>query len=339
MLFDDVLRASEPLERVRAEDVRAHRPLLVPDALHDELEVRRLNARAVVRGLDGAEPAQRGLDLARTDLVEDAPDEPGLDRHCDAGELGVALDRAHDRGPRGLAVESIESKRVREEAGNATREAVELGERVLAQRDEDVDPERRGEERRKRLRKRPRASVVCVVEEILLRLVEHEVHVTSQLRLFERRASRAVGRSAPGLGDGLGECDARVLAPARKHDDERFLGELAQRARDGCPKQRRLPDAARPVENSQARRDEVRDDDLPFTLAPEEKERVEIRVVERVQPLVGRLGLAVPVHAASSRRSSSSTYACGSTSRAATSKRRQNACASGLGERCTAHER
>ena len=66
-----------------------------------------------------------------------------------------------------------------------------------------------------------------------------------------------------------------------------------------------------------------------LALAPEEEQRVELGVLEGVEPLVRRVGLRVmPPRAC---RSSSSTYACGSTSSAATSNRRQNACASGLG--------
>ncbi len=59
--------------------VGADRALLVPEALHDELEVRRLDPRAVLRALDRPEPSERRLDLPGADLVEHALDEVRLD--------------------------------------------------------------------------------------------------------------------------------------------------------------------------------------------------------------------------------------------------------------------
>ena len=74
------------------------------------------------------------------DLVEHPLDEFRLDGHRLAGQLGEPLDGSHDRRSGGLAIEAVETKRVREQAGNSPREAVELRERVLAQRDEHVHP-------------------------------------------------------------------------------------------------------------------------------------------------------------------------------------------------------
>jgi hypothetical protein len=60
--------------------------------------------------------------------------------------------------------------------------------------------------------------VVRVVQEVLLRLVENEVHVTSDCA--RRAPRRRAVRRAPPLRR-LGERDVRILAPAREHDDER----------------------------------------------------------------------------------------------------------------------
>ncbi len=142
---------------------------------------------------DRAEPAERRLDLARADLVQDPLDECGLHRDGLAGELGEALERAFDRRSRGPSVEAIEPERVGEQAGDSPREAVELRERVLAERDEDVDAKRRSEHRGQRLGEGAGPAVVGVVEEILLGLVEDEVDVAPRLRLLERGCgSRAV---------------------------------------------------------------------------------------------------------------------------------------------------
>ena len=206
-----------------------------------------------------------------------------------AGELGVALDGPDDRRARELR-RAGRAEACSRRARDPPREAVELREGVLAQRDEDVDALRRREHRRERLGERPRPAVVGVVEEVLLRLVEDEVDVAVRLRA-PRGRPRADPLAAPGrLRDRLGETAVRIVAPAREDDDERALGQLAQRARDCGAQERRLADAARPVEHREARRDEVGDDDLALALAPEEEEGVELRVLERVQALERRVG-------------------------------------------------
>jgi len=61
---------------------------------------------------------------------------------------------------RSRPVEPIQSKRVGEEARDPTGEAIELRERVLAQRHEHVDPQLRVEQRRQCVGRRPRAAAV-----------------------------------------------------------------------------------------------------------------------------------------------------------------------------------
>ncbi len=167
-------------------------------------------------------------------------------------ELREPLGRADDRGPGGGAVETVEAERVREESRDASREAVELRERVLPERDEDVDAKRRAEHERKRLGERCGASVVGVIEEVLLCLVEDEVHVPLRLCVLERRRRGPVRVSAGGLANRFRQRGIRIVAPAREDDDERLLRELAERAGDGGAQKRRLPHPARSVQDREA---------------------------------------------------------------------------------------
>ena len=210
-----------------------------------------------------------------------------------AGDLRVALDGSNDRRLRPPPVETVESERVREQARHAASEPVELRERVLTQRDEDVDPQRRGEHRRQGLGERVLARVVGVIQEVLLRLVENQVDVAIRLRALERvvAAGAAIG----------------VRPPANRRRQSARAGSsphLEKTTTSGCSGSSRserataarrsedLPTPLGPVEDGEARRDEIRDDDLALALAPEEDQRVEVRVVEGAQALVRRGRLA-----------------------------------------------
>ena len=213
VLLDDVLCAAEPLERLHAQRCRSREPLLVPQALHHELEVGRLDARAVVDTLDRSEPSERRLDLPGSDLVQDPVDECGLGDDGDPGELREPLDRALDRGPRSAPVQAIQPKRVGEQAGDSPREAVELRERVLAQRDEDVDPEWCSEHRRQCLGEGLGPAVVGVVEKVLLGLVEDEIDITTGLGLLESSDGRAVRAAAESVRECLRQRCRGIVAP------------------------------------------------------------------------------------------------------------------------------
>ena len=117
VLLDDVARASQPGERRGAERVRSRRALLVPEPLHHELEVRRLDPFAGLVPSTAPRPP-RAARSARTDLVQHALDELRLDRDRLAGELAEALDRPHDGRARRLAIEAVEPQRVREDTGD-----------------------------------------------------------------------------------------------------------------------------------------------------------------------------------------------------------------------------
>ena len=157
MLVDDVPGATEALERLDPQGVRAGRALLVPQPLHHELEIRRLDPGAaldVCCTLDGSRPPMAGSICPMPTSSSTRSTSSGSTVTSCAGELGEALDGAHDGGASGLAVQAVEPKRVREQAGDATREAIELRERVLAERDEHVDAEGRRRERRGAPRRR-----------------------------------------------------------------------------------------------------------------------------------------------------------------------------------------
>ena len=148
MLLDDVLRAAETLERLDAQTSDPPRRSSSQSRCMTSWRYgASIRAPSSPPSTD-AEPAERRLDLPCSDLVEHAFDELRLHGDGLAGELGEALDRTHDRRAGGLPVEPVEPERVREEARDPAGEAVELRERVLAQRDEDVDPERSRQQRR-----------------------------------------------------------------------------------------------------------------------------------------------------------------------------------------------
>ena len=89
---------------------------------------------------------------------------------------------------------------------------------VLAQRQQDVDPQRAVDERGQG---RVEAVVLAVVGEVLLRLVEDQVDVALRLRA-RRDVDERAALDAGGLGDRSRERLLGRLAPAREHDDERL---------------------------------------------------------------------------------------------------------------------
>ena len=64
MLFDDLLSSAQTIERLDAKHIGAGGALFLPQPLHDELEIRRLDACAVFSALHRAEATESGLDLS-----------------------------------------------------------------------------------------------------------------------------------------------------------------------------------------------------------------------------------------------------------------------------------
>ena len=159
MLADDGPRAADRAERRETQLARALLPLALPQPLEHELEIRRLDAGVGRR------------------LVEHRLDERVLRRERLPAELAVAGERAEDRGAPGLAVEPVEPQQVREQLGNPAGELVELGQRVVAQREQDVDAQAGpAQELRQRRAQRP---FEAVVEDVLLEVVEQQVQLAA----------------------------------------------------------------------------------------------------------------------------------------------------------------
>jgi hypothetical protein len=210
----------------------------------------------------------------------------------------------------------VEPENVGEEAGHATLEGVELGERVVADPEQHVHAERRArQDLGQRLAQRATA-VAAVVDEVLLHLVEHEVDLAAHLRRPLGEDVREPELVAGRLGSGRGrDRDQRVVSPLIDHDRQRAVAltraaahrhERAQPPHHARAEERALADAARPVENGQPGGDEIGGDELGLAVAPEEEALVELGVVEPREPLVRSVRNArAAVHTAASRAESS----------------------------------
>jgi hypothetical protein len=138
MRADDRLGPSQLVQRLEPEDTRPLASLGLPEPLQDELQVRRLDpARADRRRGVAVLAAHR--DAADLHLIEDGLHEIVLDLHRRLpGELVEAGDRARDGRAGSRPVEAVQREVVAEDVRDAPREHVQLGERVLAERDENV---------------------------------------------------------------------------------------------------------------------------------------------------------------------------------------------------------
>ena len=122
-----------------------------------------------------------------------------------------------------------------------------------------------------------------MVDEVLLELVEHDDHVAAVRPRARGDRRRQVGRRRRGAESGLlpqrrRERRGGVAAPVGVKDEDEVV-ERAQARGDARVEQRALADAALAEEEGQARREQVRRDELGVGLAAEE---------------VGRVGLLVP---------------------------------------------
>ena len=122
----DPARASELVQRRAPEEIRTTFPLRLPEPLHHELQVGRLDPLRVARP-DRTERDATERDPADDRLIEDGFDETGLDLHGQVRvDLGHALHRAGDRRSCGLAIEAVERQVVAEHIRNQPGEDVEL---------------------------------------------------------------------------------------------------------------------------------------------------------------------------------------------------------------------
>ena len=303
----------------------ACRPFLVPEPLHHELEIRRLDADDAVAALDGSAARLADADLAGQHLLQHGVDEFRLDLDPIGvtDEAVVLGDRLDDRRAGGLYVEVLQAQVVAQNARDPALEGVELGKRILADGEEEVHPQVRAVDDRGEVgREGTSALLAAVVDEVLLGLVEDHVEVAVQdllphpkgvherALLFgwpERRAERNRDR----LRHGPPERGQGVAAPLVEDDDcearlttlgEVRLGEAAKVMRHAGPENGALPDPGLAVEDGEPGRHQVRLDQLALPLPTEEEEHVELRVLERRQPLVRRGGRAAHTSASTSIR-------------------------------------
>ena len=237
MRANDRLGAAEALQRLRAQRARARAPLLLPESLDHELEVRRLDPALVRLVRRQPTPCVAEVDLAGGRLLEHRLHQRRLDLDRLAGELVVALDRLDDRIARRTTVEVVEPQVVREEVRDPALEAVELGERVVAEREQDTNAETGARDELGQLV--GKAGLLRVVEEVLLGLVEDQQQVTGE----------RVGPAPERLGERL----ALALVEERR-------ARIELRARRA-----RLPGGFRPDPRSRRRRrrPRTRDDRVP----------------------------------------------------------------------------
>ena len=363
VVFDHLLSSTQPAQGVERQRAGAGCLLDLPQPLHHELQVGGLDGLGRSR-LGGPTPARLPVvEHACLDLSEHGIDERRLDFDSLVGRGKLVVD-AHgpdDRRAAGLAVESLEPQPVREQVRELRLEDVERRQRLLPQREQAVDAQTGPQQ----LRELPHEAVLvtddAVVDEVLLRLVEDQVEVKSELLrpggevVCERSVTRRAPRTAEELGlDRCSELGDHVSAPgAEDHDRELTRPtrldilpvELQQLVRDPGAQQRALPYATRPVQDRQPGREQVGRDDLPLALAPEEQHRVERRVFEGREALERRRrqwrrpGQAWAACDTGRCAASTSTYCSSGSSTTSTSRLRQNSRSSGVGSGCTAHER
>ena len=294
VILDDVRRAAELAQGLQPEPVRASARLDLPEPLEDELKVRSLDPVGALLA-DGAASGKTQIDASGSHLVQHGLHELGrrLDAASCGNELVVALERTEDRSPSGTSLEPVEPQRVPEQVRDASLERVQARQRILADPDEEVDAQPGSAQRfRQFLRERSGAAFVLVIEEVLLELVEDDVKLGIESprprgeHIGERPAStKGAGIFARRGFDGVEQIRHRVARPGREDDHHGML--LApQTMGDAGLQKRRFADAARPVEDSQARGHQIRDDHLDLAFAPEEEQSVEFGVVEGRQPLV-----------------------------------------------------
>ncbi len=334
VVAEDRLGATEPPEGLESKPRRSGGPLLRPQSLQHELQKGRLDVLARERRIVRAAE----VDTPCGDLVEQRVDERRLGDVALARELAVALERADDCLARRPAIEPLEPQHVGEDARQTVGERVELGERVIAQRDQHVHPESRTTQQLGERLTEP--AVGAVMEEVLLELVEQEIRLTALLRCRRDGVDEA-GRRAELRGGGMRCCNHAGLGldrPLSVHDHCR-AAQLAQTLCDTCPQQGALADAARSEENGQPIRDHIGDDRLTLALAAEEEERVERRVGECGKTLERARWQTVHARLPRMTCSSSTMYAAGAMSITSTSRRRQNSRSSGCGPACTDQDR
>ena len=224
MLLDDPRGPAEPLERAEPQDARSPLALDLPEPLHDDLEVGRLDPAACLRSALAAPRPRRGWTRAPVRT-------PASTASTSAGSIASALLlRARARakrstGPRiarrpRLGREVIEPQSVGEQPGEPPLERVEPRERVLA----DADRMWTGSSGRvtSSASASPSAGVAAVVDEVLLDLVEQQVDLAVLGGGDLDRVGQRAGLDRGSGRDGRGQRRRRGVRPGVADDDERL---------------------------------------------------------------------------------------------------------------------
>ena len=268
--------------------------LRLPEPLHDELEVRRLDA--ILRGPSRRPRRSRPPTTtrptstwSRTASTSSSSISTGA-----PGELVEARDRARDGRTGRRAVEPVEREVVAEDVRDSSGEHVQLGERVLAQRDQHVDRQVRAASRSRRVTRRARRPPD--------RRTPPRTGRARDTGLLPATRRPAPPARLPGSRPATAApCRARPRrrrrsppagSPAHESWTTTVASGASARSRRTTPgaEHRALPDAQRPVEHREARRHHVGGDHLRLALPAEEEQGVEVAVVERGEALVRARG-------------------------------------------------
>ena len=235
----DRVGAAQTPQRLQPQALGAGRDLLVPEALHDELEVGRLHPDWA-GGDDFARAVATDDDPPAAHLLEHRVHELGLDFEV----LGIRrqlpverVDGFKDRRPSGALVQEVEMQVVAVDVGDARLEPIaDQGVGVLADGDQEVRPQVAASYATRELIVEP-FLIGRLVEEVLLELVEDQEH-------------RGVRRSRDildGMFQGVAsECELPVIVQQRPHGgfergDRRSLRIASPRAEDHGEIAHRVP--------------------------------------------------------------------------------------------------
>lgn len=129
----DRRRAAQALQRREPQHPRPGLSLGLPEACHHELEVRWLNLRSTHgRG------SRRHRVVAADELPQHLVRKPLLELHRLGGDGVPVPDRALDRLPSGVLAQPVEAEVIVEQVGDPALEAVEAGQGVVAQGDQEA---------------------------------------------------------------------------------------------------------------------------------------------------------------------------------------------------------
>ena len=193
-----------PTECVEPGDRQLARPRVdrgSPEPLHDELEERKLDRLGAGNRCPGGAAALDACERARGRRVDDGVDQRRLDRVRRLLRRQAMVPLAYrplDRLAGGRSAEVLHPHVVREQAWNAALEAVELGQGVFADREQEVHSEVGVVDKARELTEERSLTVLLrVVQEVVLELIEDDEQRPHVLRPRAERLLRRPTGSPP----------------------------------------------------------------------------------------------------------------------------------------------